>query len=320
VAGTYNHFLPRFLQKGFAVNGRVHVYRSDRQPFATGPAGVGAENDFNIEGHDTAADDELTRQEREMFVGLVDRLRERWKIGAEVHEPDLPRFLWSLESRTRNFRRAGEMAVGKLKTRLEPLLEDPRILAEAASRVGVRAELLEEMLQDPRLRAQIDQARGAFLLSIEPGVRVGHNRALAGGIVDGPRLARYQALRYFLVNPSPFEIPLPDSGVFFVVGGSAVPQLVNSPPPDRAYLPLGPRRLVVGATGDDFRLDFEVLARQAAECSSEFFVASTRSAALEQLVPSIGVRANTWLSDAEADRIAADHWKDHASRRGENEL
>jgi len=106
MAGKRQHFIPQFLQEGFAsqVSGGdayAWVYRKGTPPFNSNVRNIGVESHFYTEGDDTRADDVITEAEPE-FAALVQRLRDS-DLGI-VREPQLPRFIAHLEVRTRHLK------------------------------------------------------------------------------------------------------------------------------------------------------------------------------------------------------------------------
>jgi hypothetical protein len=120
MAGKRQHFIPRFLQEGFASHRSgdatfTWVYRRDAKAFNSNIINVGVEGAFYTEGDDTQADDLITEAEGE-FAALVAYLKtERPTALLDLR---VPRLIAHLEVRTRHLRQSllqtGELLVSRL--------------------------------------------------------------------------------------------------------------------------------------------------------------------------------------------------------------
>src|SRR5689334_9268550 len=108
MAGKRQHFVPRFLQAGFASKKTADqvftwVHRKDRPPFESNTLNVGVEREFYSIGTDTAADDAITDIE-DSFSTLVRTLRDC--AAQPVSDPKIPQLISHLEIRTRHLRQS----------------------------------------------------------------------------------------------------------------------------------------------------------------------------------------------------------------------
>lgn len=120
MSGKRQHFVPRFLQEGFAShrNGDesyTWVYRKKTAPFNSNIINVGVEGRFYTEPGDSTADDLITSAETS-FSALVRGLRSGQ--SSSLSDPQIPELIAHLEVRTRhlreNFLQTGEFLVSKL--------------------------------------------------------------------------------------------------------------------------------------------------------------------------------------------------------------
>lgn len=106
MSGKRQHFVPRFLQEGFASHankGEVFtwLYRKNERPINTNIINIGVEGLFYTNGNDTKADDMITTAEQ-IFSNLVKDLRTSPPM--RVSDPRIPELIAHLEVRTRHFR------------------------------------------------------------------------------------------------------------------------------------------------------------------------------------------------------------------------
>lgn len=106
MAGRRQHYLPQFLQRGFAstIGGRkTWFYRKNVAPREVGFRDVGVEKNFyNIES-DSSLDEFITEIEREEFVGLIEEARSAPNGDFETGEA-VATLIAHLEVRSRHLR------------------------------------------------------------------------------------------------------------------------------------------------------------------------------------------------------------------------
>lgn len=106
MAGKRQHFIPQFLQEGFATRNsqdkpQTWVFRRDKPPFKSNIVNVGVESMFYTNESDSEVDEAITIAESE-FSALVRGLR----IGEPscIADPKLSILIAHLEARTRHLR------------------------------------------------------------------------------------------------------------------------------------------------------------------------------------------------------------------------
>jgi hypothetical protein len=108
MSGMRQHFIPRFLQEGFASHKTgdevfTWVYRKDRPPFNTNIINVGVEGLFYTDEEGTTADDLITKEEGPLSI-MVQELRNSNPGG--ISDPRVPELIAHLDIRTRHIRQA----------------------------------------------------------------------------------------------------------------------------------------------------------------------------------------------------------------------
>jgi len=344
MAGKRQHFIPRFLQEGFASHTTeaaafTWVYRKGSRPFNANIINVGVEGRFYTEEGDTQVDDLITDAE-ELFSALVHTLRT--STAAPTSDPDIPRLIAHLEVRTRHLResflRTGDSLVSKLLDFIadeqafiayleRQFRKDPSILrdsmAKELARQGLPQVLLQrfEQLADPILPALMAQVK-AMLPKFAEALRVtlpktlknaaksGHIRALKKTIAPELKVERYENLAYSVVEAADGSLLLGDSAILFRVRGSRSYKsfLSMDDVVCCVILPLSSRRALVGARE---RVDVlpPDLPRAIARCSLEYFIAAERSEVKSVLRDEIGEDAGL-LTRGEIEEIVGQLMKE----------
>lgn len=344
MAGKRQHFLPRFLQEGFASHTSgdaafTWVYRKGVPAFNSNIANVGVEWLFYTEGDDTQADDLITDAEGP-FSTLVRTLRTG--APATVSDRLLPRLIAHLEVRTRHLRQsflqAGDFLLSRLLDFMSDeqafiayletkLRSDPSILRESFSKElakqGLPPALLQPLIQlsapllpafmvqlRPELPKLAEALRSSLPKTLKDAAKSGHISALKKAISPETRIQRYENLAYSVVEASDSPLILGDSAVLFRVQG---------PRPYKAFLdkddvlnavvlPLSSTRALVGAREGVGVLPPDL--RQAlARCSLEYFIAGEKSDANSLIQDEIGEDAAP-LTRAEMEEIITELMKE----------
>ena len=323
MSGKRQHFIPRFLQEGFASKTTgdasfTWVYRKGTPPFNANITNVGVEGHFYTDGDDTQVDDIITNVE-ENFSNLIRRLRTT--TPGAVSEPDLPRLIAHLEVRTRhvreNFLRTGDYLVSRLLDFMSDerafadymerkIRENPSIirnsLSNALAKHGLPNTLLEPFYQKgvallptlltqfkpffPQLAAEI---RSTLPKTLKDAAKTGHIRALKNAVAPAIRIQRYDSFSYALVDIVDGDLILGDSAVLFhIEGATPYKALFDKGEVIKAvFLPLTPGRILVGAC-ESFNSLPPGLRQALAHCSLEYFIAAQKSEANSLLKEQIG--------------------------------
>jgi hypothetical protein len=339
MAGKRQHFIPRFLQEGFASHTSgdatfTWVYRRDAKAFNSNIINVGVEAAFYTEGSDTQADDLITEAEGE-FAALVRYLKTERPTA--ISDPRVPLLIAHLEVRTRHLRQSllqtGELLVSRLldfmaddaafTTYLERRFrEDPTILreamVEALRKEALPAALLESMIQlsghvMPALMARLrdllpllsKNLRSSLPAALKSAAKSGHIRGLKETLSPELRVQQYRALNYAMAE-STESLVLGDSAILLRVAGEREykPLLEKKDTLRTVILPLAPRLALVGASDGNHNMPAETR-RALARCSLEYFIADEHSDGNVQLQKEIGMDA-ALLSQAQLEEIVSD--------------
>jgi len=312
MSGKRQHFIPRFLQEGFAshVNNDgvfTWLYRKNARPVNTNIVNVGVESFFYTDGSDTKADDMITVAE-EAFSNLVKELRTSSPM--RLSDPQIPELIAHLEIRTRHLRQSflqvGDYLVSRfldfmgdensyvdyLKRRFR---NDPTMLrkslADELEKRGLPETMLETIweVSSPLLPSLIEQLKPTLRLfavymrselprRLRNAAKSGHIRALQNGVTPVGRIQRYKDLTYEVAVVRESGLILGDSIILFNVEG---------PKPYKTFvgkddilnavvLPLTSSRLLVGAC-EGFVVSDHNWPEAIARCSLEYFISNDNS-------------------------------------------
>lgn len=320
MAGIRQHFMPRFLQKGFASRTTTSeaytwVFRKGASPFEANTINVGVEGRFYNEGEDTEADDLITSDEYK-FDSLVRDIKDG--VTSSLADPQLPEMIAHLEIRTRhlrqNFIRMSDIAGSWLFNFMSSdrdtfadllkryCLKDSSWLHRSFSE---RPELSHELREyitthyEPLILKTIDQLRPDFsnlaaesrpvlIDQMRQWIKSEHLEALKQPVVLEPRVQRYKDLAYALLQTNE-PLILGDSLVLFHVDGpqSYKPFLDETDSLNAVYLPLTPERVLVGVRPGFVPVTTD-LRKAIARCSLELFIASENTESNLRLQEIIG--------------------------------
>ncbi len=309
MSGKRQHFIPRFLQKGFAsrsIGGEtfVWVFRKGVSPYNPNINNVGVEGYFYSEGEDTEVDDSITEAEGQ-FANLIDQLRT--ESTARVPGTLVANLIAHLEIRTKHLRESALLASEYFTSRILGFVADDgpyvdrlekRLLSDKSA---LRAALTEEFakrgmplhfvepaltMAAPRLPAMMPGIRAELAKiaqivrqrlpnTLEKSAKSAHINLLRKNVSPEQRAQRYAALQYAVLELPGSGFVLGDSIVLFRVSG----QRRYKAFPDKddvleaVFLPLSSERILMGAPGATFALPPE-LKQGIARCSMDHFIAS----------------------------------------------
>lgn len=301
MAGIRQHYIPQFLQRGFAshtIGSEIYtwVHRKGTRSFNANVKKVGVEKEFYTEGEDTQADDLITDAEGR-FGELVEILKAN-PVGA-VSDPQIPRFIAHLEVRTRhirqNFLQSGNRLIEKL---LEFMADDHAFstyLQKECFRDPVRRQFLPLfMMQFKAERSKIvARLRSDFSSALARGAKNGHIQGLKMAIAPEWKVRRYDEFKFHIIEPNDGPLILGDSAILFHVQGQSAYKtfLDKSDEVKQVILPLSPQRALIGATDRDASLPNNIC-RALARCSLEYFISAENSERNSLLMEEIGEDAD----------------------------
>lgn len=326
MSGKRQHFIPQFLQEGFAshkVGDAVFtwVYRKDRPPFNPNIINVGVESLFYTREQDTLADDLIMKEEGPLSV-LVEELRK--STPGEISDPRVPALIAHLEFRTRHFRQTVMETGGYFISRYFDFMadqdffvrylerkfqNDPSLIRESFSKEfleqGIPQSMIEPMTKmatpfipvamaqlKPMLPIMASGLRRVLTEKLPEMVKSGHIEALKQTTPPEVRIQRYKKLAYRILSVEDNLLVLGDSAVLFHVEGSK-PYKVFFEKDDvlrGVFLPLSPHTLLVGSCGG-LSPSVSDLRQAIARHSLEYFIAHENSADNNLLREQIGEEA-----------------------------
>jgi hypothetical protein len=340
MTGKRQHFLPRFLQKGFASRVRgddlfTWVYGKDKHAFETNTINVGVEGKFYAANGDSEVDRMITEAEGG-FASAIDQLRAG--AAGPVAAGYIPELLAHLEVRTRNLRQVFLRGGSYIVTRLVDFLEDREAFKDflrrrmqrdpSLLRKAVRGAIRERGLPPrmvktfltlakrnmPALMEQIDPYLTSLAQDMRPrlpgmmtaAAKSGHIKALKQAISPPLKVEKYKRLSFYTVDLHPAHMMLGDSALVFLLNtpGRCKPFLEGGNELKAVLLPLSPARLLVGSSQ---LLDMDLCSVRHAivRCSLEFFVSAHCSDANAEIAADIGLDAEP-LSQSQLEEIVGE--------------
>jgi hypothetical protein len=280
MAGERQHFLPRFLLRGFdsRKDGRdtyTWVFRREREPFQSNIINVGVSKEFYTVGDDRALDDLITQME-DSFGLRISSLRSETQDQA-LQSADVPELITHLILRTKHLRdlilEPANYFVEAVVTDLErPEIMEKLALNDIRSRPDKfaknlfkgqhlskreRARRLEAMLkiapaliaaQYPSFRFLVSGLKQQFRQKLPQMLKDGHIKALTRNPLPQARLSFARTLKWFLLVRENGRFVLGDVGVATKVG--PIGKLKSLPDVDddiiRVWLPISDKHLIVG--------------------------------------------------------------------------
>jgi hypothetical protein len=339
MSGKRQHFIPQFLQEGFASH-RVGdtsftwVYRNDRPPFNANIVNVGVEGLFYTQEQDTLADDLITKAEGPLSM-LVEKLRN--SPPNAISDPTVPALIAHLEFRTRHVRQSiietGSYFISRLIDFIadddffiqyleQKFNKDSSLLRETFAKKflkqGVPQNKLGPMMKmatplipavmetqlKPFLPIMTAQLRSGLLDKLPEIAKSGHIKALKHPDPPELKIQRYNELVFQTLPVEDNSLILGDSAVLFNVEGPK-PYKVILEKDDilrHLFLPLSPRLSLVGSR-DGLSPSISELRQALARCSLEYFIAHESSDKNRFLQKQIGEDAHLFTKEQMEETI-----------------
>lgn len=335
MSGVRQHFIPRFLQKGFRTPGngkivRCWVYEQNKPPRSANIQDVGLERYFYAINSEPDLDDKISDAERDVYAPLVDSLR-AGNLSAAVVE-SIPGLLAHLEIRSRHVRQNMQSMVDECATGILEHFSDPAnlgILSKEHLRPGSAIfdkTLAEQGISQQQIQALLAMDETALERIFEPLVDIfaslmpvhlnrikasipdmikgSHVRMLNESVSPAARAHRFRALDYFVHKFEPGDLPLGDSVVLFHVRGerSFKPFMDKDDELVHVVLPLASDRYLLGVTNTSLLSPLQNLPLEIAKCSMGYFICAHQSERAADLQAQIGSNAS-WLSAREMSTL-----------------
>ena len=339
MAGKRQHFIPQFLQRGFASHNTnkdhyAWVYRKeDLNPFNANIKNIGTEGYFYAEDKETTLDDIITDAETKYAI-FVDELRNNdgsKKIDSQMAANLIAHF----EIRTKNLRDSFRNAGALLLIEMTNYLQDEnnceqfvkkQVAAEAGKMLdqelvnrGISrtllpifrhqfAPLIKEKIPEmtENMRTMMRQISQNITPLLENSAKSGHIKALLNTHTPPVKVSVYEKLNYQVVSTGDMTVPLGDSAVIFNVDGDPAfkPYFEIDNKLLAVILPISSRQLLVGSK-KNYQLKAKDTPEAIACCSLDYFITSEQSADNEELAKHISKNARM-ISESEIEDILSD--------------
>lgn len=341
MAGKRHHFVPRFIQAGFASHTKnkdsfTWVYRKGAKAFNTNIVNIGLEGQFYDLDGDNQVDDQITNLEGR-FSDFYNALR-RGEPEAVANSDTIGELIAHLEVRTRHLRQnftitaskfmdellrfvSDEQAFGnyiKRKISRDPMLLRSIIAEELRKHQNVDLKLeeaysalsplfeQEQRLDLGGLSEMVESFKAAIPQMIETAHKSGHIKGLRQTLAPPVKANIYKTFTYRLLDTKDVSLPLGDSILVFEIKGQKRFKSVTEKDDDvqAIYLPLTSTCTLVG-NNDGNILGIEELPMVIAQCSLEYFISNNNSDTNDLLHNSIGEYAQL-LSNKEIETLIAE--------------
>ncbi|MDD1132041.1 DUF4238 domain-containing protein [Pseudomonas shahriarae] len=338
MSGSRHHFIPRFLQKGFASRSTSKdvycwTFTKGLQPFQPNIQNVGIETLFYSMSAETELDDKISKEEQDSFSPLVDKLR----VGliSEEETTSIAEMLAHFEVRNQHLRSNANILFSELMdtlvntfTNVEFLQELlPKIMSpnsatfqKSLMKAGISRKTFKQIIKtNPEglrecqkniarsVSNAIYEQRHTMPAMIAGAIKSGHIQMLNESIAPKKRVSRYSILGYSVQNYLDANLPLGDSIVLFHVAGQRKfkPFLDKSDELIAVILPLSSGQYLLGTNCEVNVEHYSDLALEIARCSFEYFISNESSERTKKLQSEIGVNSH-WLPSKAVYKIFAD--------------
>ena len=331
MSGVRQHFIPRFLQKGFRTpsNGKIvrcWVYEQNKPPRSANIQDVGLERHFYAIDSEPDLDEKITDEERNIYAPLIESLR-AGNLSKAAFE-NIPGLLAHLEIRSRHVRQNMQSMVEECATGILGYLSDPANLCalakhhfrpgspvfdRALAEQGVSPQQVQALLatDESHLEQIIEPLVAIFATqmpaqlmriksSIPDMIKASHVRMLNESVSPAARARRFSALHYSVQRFESGDLPLGDSVVLFHVRGerSFKPFMDKDDELVHVILPLSSELYLLGETDISQPSLSQNLPLEIARCSMRYFICSHQSDRAVDFQAQIGRNAS-WLSARE---------------------
>ncbi|MGH7801043.1 MAG: DUF4238 domain-containing protein [Thermodesulfobacteriota bacterium] len=340
MAGERQHYIPRFLLKGFSsrtTSQKVFVwyFRKGENPIEVSIRDIALEKSFYSESGKGSLDEAITENEKD-YAPVISQVREEGYIS-ERDLNILLEFVFNLVIRTRNIRKGLTETLGTFINMFSRNISNPhtaarllenyrkenkekfrnRIRIEVRKSLGYRNPKVEE-LAIWRIEENL-QKMGAlgpffstildkFLSGLQQEGEKAHKKALTRIYQteeSSEKLSEYRRLRWSVKRFEPNTFILGDIGVaqFNFKTKEFHPSILNKIDEGALLLPIGHDTLLVGISDDNLTLPSpDDINTGIAELSMDFFVASSNGEREKAYSEIMGTRA-TLLDDKTANEL-----------------
>ncbi|MEX2410058.1 MAG: DUF4238 domain-containing protein [Candidatus Paceibacterota bacterium] len=327
MSGKRQHFIPRFLKKGFRSHTErgqdfTWVFRKESKPFNPNITNIGLETHFYTDINDTQLDEKITDAEYE-YSKLIDDLRN--SRNGMVANDLIPEFIAHMEVRTRHFRiNFLQMSEDLVDLMISYLSEGDTFFEYAFNSIKdsnslMHNEFVQEFINAGESKEQIEKgikkdpemlmillkvllpssnSIHGFLKNIFPRERLSdvikqsHINSLKKSIAPKVRINYYNEFDYHVKEFPPKNLILGDSPVLFKVNKENPYSTFTDKDTEilAIFLPLCNDKLLVGMRNEVINIDNK-LPKIIAKTSMEYFISIDNSEENRLLQKMIGENA-----------------------------
>ncbi|OSN11131.1 hypothetical protein AU512_04975 [Lonsdalea iberica] len=336
MAGKRQHFIPRFLQRGFSIekNGKYFSCLCKKEFIKENILieNIGLENYFYTLNDYFSIDEEITKKETYIYSGIIKKLLDKYfSLDDKFAISD---FIYHMEIRTRslrsNFTRSACYLTNQLKIRLlskesistyfekhivnVPLKLDA-LIREEIDKLSVPPLIHQEIKQNildnihiylPSIASDISMKLiPAFEEMIDSGIPEVAKKGHLKGILSNSSLKKeeYQKLHYIVIKTDQ-PLILGDCIVIFEVKGirKFKPFYEKDDDLQSVFMPLDSHTLLYGAKNPEDKPNIDELNFVIAKCSTDFFICESYIPKLDELRQLIGDNSY-FLTNDDIDKI-----------------
>lgn len=344
MSGKRHHFIPQFLQKGFATSEDNHtqniwIYRKNSPTFSSNIINSGVEGHFyGIDG-DSTLDDEITKFEGK--YGQIINSARTSHIHTKLDKKSISKLIYNFEIRTRNLRESFRESMHlvaqevlnnlsnpkKYEKLLKQMMNDElnKLVDNEGEKQGVPRSMMplyrvafkkesKDKLEmhtsqiHEQLKSTCENFKELITNALAGSTKSGHIKAmLKSSKKIPPKLKWYEKLEYSIYETGDEEIPLGDSIILFHVKEDREFKnfLDDKKSLIAVILPISPKRIICGSKNKNYVPDFSALKQAIISCSKEFFLFSRHDDDLDSLKKNISTNSHI-LSEEEIKNIVLD--------------
>lgn len=326
MSGKRQHFIPRFLQTGFANEKQLTwVYRKGSKTFKANIVNVGVETYFYSHQGDNEADDLITEAERP-YSSTIKSLRES---NQQPPARQIAEMIAHFEVRTRNLRKnfldATDYLITKIFEKLSDdeffkkwvirrIRKDPSFIKSEIKKVIPKngflkfflwpitkiVHLLAPLIIERNFSSMapfIQHLKSKLPETLKGASKSGHIRALKQSVSPKIRMDRYKDLKFEIIEIPEGNLILGDSIVFFNTEEKGYSAFLNKDQTlKEVFLPINSNKVLIGFS-KEFTTQLCLLNEIIAQCSLEFFIAKDESPSNDLFKAEIGKKAEIISSD-----------------------
>lgn len=307
MSGKRQHYIPQFLQKGFAINAeqdshkrQVWMHRQGATPKKVNTRHVGVENFFYSGFKDPHLDNSITA-----FESAHNSLLKPDTQITEIDKEAVGNLLAHLEIRTQHLRKSFQASADTLFEETLKFLKSDELLTQLIhdlieqgsplffdamwsefrargfdskdlSELGLTSQRLKEIMAAciPQFTSMIRSKEKEYALAVSSAGKSGQLKALNKTLAPQSKTERFAELNFEIQRQDEMAFVLGDSIVLFHIDGERPfkPFLEKGDCLRSVYLPLSPNSVLIGSSSPP-SFDLKLLSNEIIASSNEFFIA-----------------------------------------------